>query len=250
MSLAELQRNFSAFLRGDGSQTICSVTPTAQRGLPVYHYAYRATLMATLRDVFERTHAWLGDDRFDAAAQSHIAGHAPRSWTLADYGLSFDQTLGRLFPSNPEVAELAWLDWSLRTAFNGPDAPELDMGSLAGVDWDNAVLRLAPTLAWRKIGTNVAALWHALDTGGAAPPPAELLDVHAILTVWRHALMPRFHTVAANEYRALVMAADGMAFGEICATLAEGSHDADAAASLAGAMLGRWIAEGVLVGVE
>lgn len=250
MSLAELQRNFSGFLRGDGSQTFNSVTPNAQRGLPVYHYAYRATLLATLRDVFERTHAWLGDDRFDASAQSHIAGHAPCSWTLADYGLGFDRTLAELFPSNPEVAELAWLDWSLRTAFNGPDAPELDIASLAAVDWDNAVLRLAPTLAWRKIGTNVAALWHALDAAGVAPPPAELLDVPTILTVWRHALMPRFHTVATDEYRALVMAADGMAFGAICATLAEASNDPDATASLAGAMLGRWIAEGVLVGVE
>lgn len=250
MSLADLQRNFSRFLRGDGSQTITSVTPSAERGLPVYHYAYRATLMATLRDVFERTHAWLGDDRFDAAAQSHIARHAPGSWTLADYGLGFDQTLGKLYPSNPEVAELAWLDWSLRSAFNGPDAPALDMASLAAVDWDHAVLCLAPTLAWRKIGTNVAALWHALDAEGVAPPPAELLDSPAFLTVWRHALMPRFHTVAINEYRALVMAADGMAFGAICAALAEGNQDPDATASLAGAMLGRWIAEGVLVGVE
>ncbi|WP_033923979.1 HvfC/BufC N-terminal domain-containing protein [Sphingomonas sp. 35-24ZXX] len=249
MNLAQLQRNFSGFLRGDGTAAFAAVAPSAKRGLPVYHYAYRATLVATLRDVFERTHGWLGDDRFDTAARTHIAEHPPHSWTLADYGLGFNETLASLYPDNPEVAELAWLDWSLRAAFNGPDSAELDVTALATQDWDAATLELAPTLVWREIRTNVATLWHALETACDDPPAAELLDGPAVLTVWRHGLMPRFQTVTANEHRAMLLAEAGMAFGLICEMLAASHDDPDAAAAVAGSMLGRWIAEGVLVGV-
>lgn len=250
MNLADLQRNFSGYLRGDGSALPGSIAPAAVRGLPVYHYAYRATLVSALRDVYERTHAWLGDDRFDDAARAYIAGHSPHSWTLADYGLDFDRTLAKSYPDNPEVAELAWLDWSLRSAFNGPDAEALDLARLADVDWDTAILHLAPTLVMRAIGTNVAALWHALDAGDNAPPAAQLLDEPAILTVWRHGLMPRFHIVTVHEHRALMLARDHVAFGPICERLAEDSGDPDQAATLTGAMLGRWIAEGLLIAVN
>jgi hypothetical protein len=46
------------------------------------------------------------------------------------------------------------------------------------------------------------------------------------------------------------MASQGVSFGAICARLAEGSDDETAVAERAGAMLGRWIAEGVLIAVE
>jgi hypothetical protein len=249
MSLADLQRDFTGYLRGDGGSTFCAVAPGAQRGLQVYHYAYRATLIAALRDVFERTHAWLGDERFDAAARSHIAGHPPRSWTLADYGIGFDRTLARLYRDNPEVAELAWLDWSLRAAFNGPDSPMLDPAMLGDIDWDRATLRIAPTLVWREISTNVAALWHALDAETAAPPAAEALPSPALLTVWRHDLMPRFHCVTPAEHRALMLAQQGMAFGPICEQLARDHEGPEDIAALVGAILQRWIAEAVLVGI-
>ena len=71
-----------------------------------------------------------------------------------------------------------------------------------------------------------------------------------MLTVWRHDLMPRFHSVSDDEYEALVMARDGISFGAICTRLGEGSDDETAVAERIGAMLGRWIAEGVLVAVE
>jgi hypothetical protein len=249
VSLAELQRGFTAYLRGNGEDRIASVSAQSQRGLPVYHYAYRASLIEALRDVFERTHGWLGDERFDDAARVHIASHPPCSWTMSDYGLGFDTTLAGIYPDNPEVPELAWLDWSLRIAFNGPDAAPLDVAGLAEVDWDTARLHLAPTLVMRQVRTNVGAIWGTLAEDGGDPPPAELIDPPATLTVWRHDLMPRFHTVADDEHQALVMAADGIAFGPICEILGNDSADSDAVAARAGAMLGRWISEGVLVDV-
>ncbi len=250
MSLADLQRGFTAYLRGDGDDRVAAVSAQSLRGLPVYHYAYRASLIEALRDVFERTHSWLGDERFDDAARTHIAANPPNSWTMSDYGLGFDTTLIDLYPDNSEVPELAWLDWSLRIAFNGPDSGLLDMAGLTNVDWDTARLHLAPTLMMRAVHTNVGAIWGALADDESDPPVAELLASPSVLTVWRHDLMPRFHSVSDNEHRALTMAVDGIAFGPICETLTTEGRDGGDVTALAGAMLGRWIAEGVLVGVE
>lgn len=250
MKLADIQRGFTAYIRGGGEDEMEIVAPQSLRGLPVYHYAYRASLIEALRDVFERTQAWLGDEFFDEAARAHIARHPPNSWTMSDYGVGFEETLDSLYPDNPEVAELAWIDWSLRIAFNGPDAAPLDVTSLAEVDWDAARLHLAPTLVMRSVTTNCAALWGALTDDNPEPPAAEISEKPVMLTVWRHDLMPRFHSVTDEEHEALVMARDGVPFGAICARLAEGAEDEADVAERAGAMLGRWITEGVLVAVE
>jgi hypothetical protein len=249
MNLAQIQRGFTAYIRSDGQEQLETIARHSLRGLPVYHYAYRASLIEALRDVFERTHGWLGDEMFDDAARAHIARCPPNSWTMSDYGLGFENTLNALYPDNAEVAELAWIDWSLRIAFNGPDAPTLDMASLADVDWETARLRLVPTLAMRAITTNCAALWGALTDDNPEPPAAEMLDRPVMLTVWRHDLMPRFHSVSDEEHQALMMAGDGIAFGAICAALTGEQEDGAAVAERVGAMLGRWIAEGVLVAV-
>lgn len=247
MNLHDLQIEFCAFLRSDRAVPLASVAPAAQRGLGVYHFAHRATLGAALRDVFERTHAWLGDARFEQAADRHIALHPPSSWTLADYGEGFDETLSALYPDHPEVAELAWLDWTLRAAFNGPDSPELDLARLTEVDWDSARLVINPTLASRPIITNVALIWQALEDGEADPPPADRLPSEAVLTVWRQGLMPRFQTIEFVELDALALAMRGESFGAICAMLAKSSAGSEAAAARAGAMLQRWFTEAVLV---
>lgn len=248
MSLADLQRDFVAYLKGDGSDAVAGVGAAAMRGLPVYHHAYRASLIAALRDTFERTHAWLGDDQFDSAARRHLSAVPPYSWTMADFGLGFDATLADLYPGDPEVAELAWLDWSMRRAFDGPDAGPLDMASLAGIDWDTARLHLAPTLVMRSVATNCAELWGALADG--EPPASQNLDTPVALTVWRHDLQPRFQSVSPEEHQALTMARDGIAFGPICEHLVTPKRDEPAVAALAGAMLRRWITEGVLVALD
>lgn len=248
MRLADLQRDFSAFIRS-GDRTVTEAIPSkAQRGLAVYHHAFRASLTDCLRSAFEKTHAWLGDAAFDTAAAAHITSHAPQSWTLAAYGAGFDRTLGGLYPNDPEVGELAWLDWSLRRAFDGLDAPALDPASLAAIDWDNAGLTLAPTLAARPISCNVAEIWNAI-AAGTAPPAARRLDPSAALIVWRQALSPQFRTVSMMELEALTLARLGKSFGEVCGDIAPGFPDEEAAAAFAGPMLGRWIGEGILVAV-
>ncbi len=247
MSLAELQRSFTAYLRDGESAITSEISPGSRRGLPVYHYAFRATLKSCLADTFERVHAWLGDAAFEVAAVAHIAATPPGSWTLADYGAGFDATCARLYSDDPEVAELAWLDWALRCAFDGPDAPALDLSRLGEIDWDSARLMMAPTLTMRLGITNAPAIWRAIADGGT-PPAACRIDQPTPLTVWRHGLSPMFQSVGATEWQAMTLAQGGTSFGGICAALVR-DGDADGALQEAAAMLQRWIAEGVLTAV-
>lgn len=241
MMLAELQHDFCAYLADDEKSVMPKVAESARRGLPVYHHAFRATLVACLRDTFEKTHAWLGDAQFDAVARTHVAAHPSASWTLAGYGTDFDQTLARLYPVDSEVADLAWLDRALRSAFDGPDREPLDMATLGDVDWDTAVFDLVPTLTFRHIASNAPAIWSAL-AAGTQPPGAGLLETPAVLSVWRCDLTPRFSTITALEHRALELAGDGEPFTRICALVFPDAGEV----SVAGEMLARWIGEGVV----
>lgn len=248
MTLAAVQQAFCAYLVDEPNEMSEHVAGEAALGLAVYHNAYRAQLVACLRDSHERTWAWLGDDAFEAAARAHIAAERPSSWTLGDYGGSFADALTTLYPKDAEVAEIAHLDWALRRAFDGADAAPVTADRLAGVDWEHAVLRLSPTLALLSFATNAAAIWSAIASG--EPPPAvELLPRSVVIRVWRQDLSPRFATIDAAEAAALDAVAGGATFAELCEVLSR-SHGVNTAVERAGVLLGSWLADGLIVAID
>ncbi|MET3667613.1 DNA-binding domain-containing protein [Caulobacter sp. 1776] len=243
MSLLALQRGLRDHILAEAGEAPMGVASTAGPGLAVYHHAYRAQLVACLRDTFEKTWAWLGDDGFDAAALAHILAHPPHGWTLAAYGFDFPETLTELYPDDPEVAELAWLDWALRRAFDGADAAPITQEELAEMNWDTVVLALTPTLAVREVSTNCAALWTALAEE-KAPPPIEQLPAGAAIRVWRQDLSPQYRTIDGLELEGLSLALQGVAFAVICETMAQGQDDA---AQRMGGLLGAWLQDRLIV---
>ena len=245
MSLAQVQREFVARLRDDAGTTNVHGDATFLRGFAVYHHAFRASLRESLRDVFEQTHGWLGDERFEAAMATHIEANAPRSWTISAYGEGFEATLARLYPDNPEVAELAWLEWTLRRAFDGPDHAPLDLSCAAELDWERVSLKMVPTLIVRPVTTSCAEIWSALSQG-EQPARAVALPAGSWLAVWRDELVPRFRVIGALEQEALQMAVEGRSFGELCAGLAERLDAPEEAAGTAGSMLQSWIGDGMI----
>jgi hypothetical protein len=122
-------------------------------------------------------------------------------------GNAFDRTLRGLYPQEPEVAELGWLDWSWRRAFDGPDAAPIGANAFAEVDWNTVILRIAPTPQMSSIATNCAAPWTAISEG-RRPPRAARLPVTA-LRVWCRELSPQFRSIDSIEMQALLMAAGG-----------------------------------------
>lgn len=245
MSLLDTQRGFRDHILAG---TDAPLPGAPERGLAVYRHAYRAQLIASLRDTFEKTWAWLGDEAFDKAARHHVEHHAPKSWTLNEYGADFVQSLRALYPGDPEVAELAWLDWTLRRAFDGPDADAIKPEALAQVDWDNAVLIFVPTLTMGGVATNCAAIWGVLAEE-KTPPAAERLAAPATIRVWRSGLTPKYRTIENFEQRALTLAMAGSSFADLCALLVE-AGDTDSAAQNVGAALASWLQDGLISAVR
>jgi hypothetical protein len=248
MSLLELQRQFRAHLLDVQSPIADRLGGgSAELGLAVYHHAYRAQLVACLGDTYEKLWAWLGDDAFQAAAERYITLNPPQSWTLSDYGSAFPTLLGALYPDDPDVAELAHLDWALRRAFDGEDAHPIGAGDLAAVDWETATFRFTPTLQVFPIRTNCAAIWNALALN-ETPPAAVCLSEVAAIRVWRLGLAPQFFSMDACEYDSLSRLQQGGGFSELCAHLGEALGEAQAAATV-GQFLGRWLQDGLLIAV-
>lgn len=248
MNLLAVQRNMRDHLISGAEEIKAQIHGDASPRLAVYHHAYRAQLLDCLRDTFERVWAWLGDIGFEAAACRYIESHPPRSWTLSAYGNDFDRTLSGLYPDDREVAELAWLDWSLRRAFDGRDARPVAASALTDIDWDHAFLRLVPTLRIRSISTNCAAIWTALSENNT-PPAAMRLHAPAALRVWRKEFAPHFRVVDSIEQHVLLMACGGASFEAICTAIAERTEPARAP-QVAGALLAGWLQDGLVIAVE
>lgn len=247
MSLAALQRDFRAWIADDCPAAAARIGEAARPGLLVYQNNYRAQLIACLSETFERVQLWLGEEAFRVAAATHVDRVPPAGWTLDAYGADFPATLAAIYPDDPEVAELAWLDRALATAFAGPDAPPLAPDGLNGIDWDSAVMALVPTFACRPIATNAPAIWSALSAG-EMPPVAQHLAEPASLIVWRNGFVPCFRTVDAAEALALAQIAGGVAFAGICALLVDRCGP-EVGIRLAGASLGRWIGDGLIASI-
>ena len=248
MTLLALQRSMREYLIRGTDEIRAQIHGDPSPRLAVYHHAYRAQLVDCLRDTFERVWAWLGDAGFEAAARRHIESHPPHSWTLSAYGDDFDRTLSGLYPDDREVAELAWLDWSLRRAFDGPDATPIAPDTLLGTDWDRAILHIVPTLRMTSISTNCAAIWTCLPEG-RAPPLAARLHAPMALRVWRKELSPHFRAVDSIEQQALSMACDGASFAAICSAIAA-RMVSSRASEVAGALLASWLQDGLIIAVE
>lgn len=249
MTLVALQHAFMDHLLAEDRALPSGWDAGMAAGLDVYRNAYRATLVQALRETFPRTALWVGDDAFAQAAAHHVISHPPRSWTLDHAGIGFVDTLAALFPNDPDVADLGWLEWAMHLAFTGPDCMALDAAGFAGAtaafggdDWAAMRVSFAPTLALRPVTSDCGALWRALGEG-TVPASAPLPDRTRTCVVWREGLTPTFGMADDQEGRCMALMRDGGHFGDLCALLAGAMAD-DAAASAAGAMLGRWLAAG------
>ncbi|MDE2041610.1 MAG: putative DNA-binding domain-containing protein [Alphaproteobacteria bacterium] len=243
MSLSALQRAMGDFLVDATANDFATQMHNAP-GLHVYRNNYRSTLLACIRDTYEKCWAWMGDDAFDMAAHTHIDAKPPTSWTLDAYGHDFPDTLRALYPEDPEIADMAWLEWAMRRAFDGADATPVDVAQLDGVNWEQVCFTMIPTLKLGDVTTNAAALWSALDAE-ETPPRVETFPAPVTLCVWRQDLSPCFRTLKTTDAQILRMAHGGASFGSICDLLAR-QNGVTEAANLAGAALGQWLSDGFI----
>lgn len=247
MTLLAMQRDVRKWLDHGDEFVAARIGEKAAPGLRVYQNNYRAQLLACLDETFPHTRDWIGGEAFHETMVAHIERVPPSSWTLDAYPRDFPATLAMRYPDDPEVAELAWIEHGLGEAFVGGDAAAIAPNQIAAVDWDSAVLHFAPTLAQADLTTNACALWAAMEAGDR-PPPAEVLPAPGAVLVWRHDNASRFRAAERDELAVILLARAGTPFAGLCAALVD-AHGEEAGVALAGALLGRWLADGMITDI-
>ncbi|AYJ85338.1 DUF2063 domain-containing protein (plasmid) [Sphingomonas paeninsulae] len=240
MSLLTLQRDFHRSL-------VDTVTPD-DGGLAIYQNAYRVQLSDCLAETFARTLAWIGGEAFADAARNQIERTPPDGWTLGDYGAGFDATLATLYPDDPEIAELAQIEWMLSRAFESENADAIVSNAISSIHWETATLTFVPSLRTTPTLTNASAILVALATD-EQPPAAEMLPAPATTLVWRQEFTPCFRTIETTEHEAIKMMAAGADFATLCEMLVEARGETEGL-MLAGTMLGQWFADGLVYNAD
>lgn len=235
MSLLERQIAFRAEIAAQDD-----ASPPSSPGMEIYRNAYRGRLLAALEISFERTRRWVGEEAFAAASCHFILTCPPKSWTLDDYGGDFPEVLASLFAHDPEVTELAWLEWHMQRSFAAPDQPELDPTALAcagysEAEWANMRFAMAAGFAATPIATCCTELWEALEDG--TPDVCEVAGrAEAALLAWRSGTSPRYRLTSIEELRAL----EAIANGAPLAVIAENCNTARL-----GEWLSQWLRDGL-----
>lgn len=249
-SLSKLQEDVQRYILGQHDHALTHVITTAslsaERRLDIYFNAYRARLIALLNDTYARVACHIGERAFDPAAGRYIARNPATTGSLRDYGMDFPLSLADDFPDDPEIAELARMDLTLRHAFDARDAEILcleDLATMAPHEWDDIVFTLHPSFIILGFDYNTVAIWQALNDGDA--PPAAVLNANRMdWLFWRKDLQPHFRSLDALELAALQGIAQQQSFGQICHHLsALSQHDIT---PLIGHWLSNWLADGLL----
>lgn len=248
MMLAEMQQQFRDWLARSADAPSLRQGLHAERGLAVYQNNYRTQLVNVLRASYPQLLAWLGEAAFVEAAVQHIDRHPPSSWTLDVYGVDFADTLHALYPNNPDLQELAWIEWNLSDAFVARDAGTVALDQLGDIDWDTARLRLSPSLCLHAVTTNATAIWSALQADSTVPEP-EMLDAPAGMIVWRRDFSCQLRQIDAIEYGALSALREDDHFQALCDVLVERLGEAQGV-ERAGHLLAGWLAAGIVVNVH
>lgn len=249
--LLRTQNDFLACLLDEDAPLPFGWDARQASGMAVYRNAYRTRLIDVLRDTFERTARLVGDDAFVQAATHHLITYPPTNWTIDLAGEEFPHTCAQLFANDPDVGEVAWLEWQMHCAFTAADGEPLTLADFAAEtadfdaeQWDELRFELMPGTALRPITYDLVTLWEALGDPLLASPVEKLLEPKWVL-LWREGEQPTFGLVSEAEGLALAGLQQGGTFGKVCAALMNHFKTDDAAAK-AGAMLLNWLELGMV----
>lgn len=257
MTLAAQQQQFMQQVLADD----CPVPPGWRgdglaEGLSVYRNAYRTRLLEVVLGTFPRTMAWTGEAPLRRAAAHHLIQTPPSSWTIDQAGKGFDCVLADLFAADPEIAELAWLEWAIHEAFVAAHAEALTQEDLVRLsqgfgeaDWTGLRLDFLPSLHLRQLHYDVPALYRQLDGECVAPAAAPLLAEPHWCLCWREGFAPTFRLLDHAAGLALQAMLERASFGEVCEELL-GLLPEEQAVTKAGEALALWLASGIVTAVE
>jgi len=224
-----------------------SGSDTAHARLGIYHRAYRLRLCEVLRDSFAKTSAYMGE-LFNQHASEFAVAQPPALRNLGRYGATLPAFLQKTYPDNPELAELAQLDWDLRSRFDGADEPAFALDALQpDAEGNIPCLTMAeplhPSVLLRSSQSNAIKLWRAMDDDTDVPE-VQLDTSGAGLVVWRWEFQPHFMRLDVAQYRFMQALAEGSSIQDAAQTFAD--TEVLATPEVLGAWLQSWLGQGLL----
>jgi putative DNA-binding protein len=247
-ALRDVQRGFWRALHASDAApelhavVLPSATLDPAARVEIYRDMYVWRLREVLREDYPKTHETLGDE-FADLARRYLAAHPSTNPSVRHLGRHLPAFLATdvATRARPWLVDLARLELARTDAFDAPDAPTLSVDDL----------RAVPPVAWADLGFAIVpgvevlrCAWPAHEAW-SAPAVDALAARPTTLRVWRHDHRVFHAAIDRVDDDAFAAAAVGRPFAAICEIVAE--HDgADDAPARAGALLARWVEDGLL----
>jgi len=218
-----------------------------ERGMQIYHNAYRERLTEVLADCYSKCQQYLGTALFKELAYRYINKQPPRTRHLGLYGADFALLLASTYPDNAELSDLATLEWALRDVFDSANVPAWTVAEIQLEGAESCLARwpiLHPTLRLNRVRTNAVSIWRAIDADEDVPEVVRW-DQPQALAVWRKGLQPHFKSldgVEAEFLRDLVQ--DGASIAVVAERWEQSGRLRDPA--ILGGWLGAWWSDELL----
>jgi hypothetical protein len=271
LPLAELQLRFFSALDPASppidAALLAAVNATgsldAAERIRIYADMYRARLIDVLREDYPRVAATLGDADFAALACRYLSRHPSTHPSVRHVGRRFADWIAAESTVAPHLADLARLEWARVEVFDAADAEPLrlaDLESLPPHEWPALRLRLIPACLVLESAWPIHEIWASADPEADADAPADdgagadgaaeraqqaWTREPTVIRVWREGFSVSHAAMGPDEQRAFPVLARGEPFAEICAAIEDGL-DADTAARQVGAILLRWLEDGLI----
>ena len=209
--------------------------------LEIYADAYFLRLRDVLAEDFARVAKLVGEETFDRIVRQYLKAYPSTQPSVRHLGSAMAEFIASREDLPPWLADLAALEWARVNAFDAPDDEPLTVGKLAGIDpaqWPQLRMAAVRSLAVVNAAWPVHRLW-------AEDNPEDLKSHPTSIRVWRRADFFVLHTpMDQHEAAAVTRLLAASTFGEICQVFED--LDEQEGAEQAGALLLRWLEDGII----
>lgn len=249
LPLAELQRQFQAYLLKDATTRPAAVV--GDIGAGVYLDAYMIRIVQALETDYPALRTFLGPVDFAEVAQRYVLARPSSHYSIRWAGRNLGEFLRSSAPyaAEPYLAELAAFEWLLGEAFDAADDATIDTHHLARIPaeaWAGLMLRFHPSLRRLDLHFDVVEIWKTL-TESSRCPALEVMRRPESWILWRSGLEVLYRPLKVEECAALDVLRQGGTFADAATrvvTVCE-MDPAQAPRAMAG-WLRTWLQQGLI----
>ena len=215
--------------------------------LDVYANMYFFRILDVLKEDYPGVLAAVGDVAFHNLITDYLLSYPSAHFSLRYVGrhLAVFVAAHPLRDRFPFVSDLATFEWALAAAFDAADGPVLHAADLNGIApemWATLHFEVHPSLQLLRVDWPVQNARAHVERG----EPVGVLEPSATaLCVWRDQFKVLHRQLGEAEWLTLRLLAEGRAFGDACATVAEATGETEAPILIASA-LQHWVSAGWL----